>query len=150
MEYAIIELKGHQYQLGLGDQVTVNGQLKEVGDEYTDAKAVLVKDKSVELGQPYLKDTVTFKVLEHALSDKLTVATFRAKSRYRKKIGHRQMQTLLQLVKVGKHTHAQKQTRTKSSKKAQTSKKPTKDTKKEKKVAKKSSKSSKSTKKASK
>lgn len=101
MDYAIVELQGAQYILKTGETVKVNGTLGQVDANLALGKALAIKDKDLLIGKPALPDVVTYKVVKHLLSEKVRVGKFTAKSRYRKVNGHRQGQTVLELVSVG-------------------------------------------------
>jgi large subunit ribosomal protein L21 len=102
MEYAIVELQGAQYILKPGETVKVNGTLGQVDANIALGKALAIKDTDFLMGKPSLPDEVTYKVVKHVLSEKVRVGKFTAKSRYRKVNGHRQGQTVLELIGVGK------------------------------------------------
>ena len=70
-----------------------------------DVDTVLLKfdadGKDVTIGAPTIDGAkVTFKVLEHKLGDKVRVYKMNAKKRYRRNKGHRQAQTVLEVVEV--------------------------------------------------
>jgi large subunit ribosomal protein L21 len=101
MEYAIIEINGHQYRVKPGDSFAVNGtyaqaQLKDL------IKVLAVKDETIKVGTPVLSTKLDFVVEDHAKSEKLHIKTYRSKSRYRRKIGHRQDQTVITLSVIKK------------------------------------------------
>lgn len=102
MEYAIVELQGAQYILKPGETVKVNGTLGQVDANIALGKALAIKDTDFLMGKPSLPDEVTYNVVKHVLSEKVRVGKFTAKSRYRKVNGHRQGQTVLELVSIGK------------------------------------------------
>ncbi len=99
-KYAIIKLKGQQFKVSEGDEILV-GKLGE--KEKPEAEVLLVKsDKTVKVGKPTVKGAVVkFKVLEkEEKGEKLHVETFKAKSRYRRKIGFRPIHTRLQVTSI--------------------------------------------------
>lgn len=62
---------------------------------------LLVEDDKQMVGQPLVKGAkVKFKVLSHDLGDKIRVAKYKAKSKYRKVHGHRQHQTFLEVAGI--------------------------------------------------
>lgn len=121
MNYAIIRLKGKQYLLKPGGRVTVSGEVGEPEKEITEGKTLLVSDGEVKIGTPELDLQPRFKVIEHKKGPKIKVATYKAKSRYRRHIGHRQMETVLELVSVGEKA---KKSVAKAKPKSATAKKP--------------------------
>ncbi len=61
---------------------------------------LVVDDGQIEIGQPLVKKTkIKAKVLEHLKGEKIRVARFRAKSRYRKVKGFRPSLTKIQISK---------------------------------------------------
>jgi large subunit ribosomal protein L21 len=55
----------------------------------------------VEIGAPLVKGaTVTLKVKTHQKGDKIRVAKYKAKSRYRRVYGHRQPETTVEVVSI--------------------------------------------------
>jgi large subunit ribosomal protein L21 len=101
MKYAVIRLAGHQYKVEEGQEMVVDKLEFEKDKEFEVPEVLLVVDEGkVEIGQPLVKKTkIKAKVLEHLKGDKIRVARFRAKSRYRKVKGFR---PLLTKIKIGK------------------------------------------------
>lgn len=95
MEYAIVELQGKQFLLKPGDTFRVTGELGAVGEKISPS-VLLTKDGEVAVGKPTIDTKIELTVMDHVKSKKIRVAKFRSKSRYRKVMGHRQMETLLQ------------------------------------------------------
>ncbi len=50
---------------------------------------LLVDEKKISLGKPYLKEKFSLKVLEQKRGPKIRVAKFHAKANYRRVTGHR-------------------------------------------------------------
>lgn len=99
---AVIETGGKQYLVVPKDKVVIEKLSGDEGSVITFDKVLLVADGSkVSVGKPYVGGAkVTAKVLEQGKSDKLIVFKYRAKSRYRRKYGHRQQQTTLQIESI--------------------------------------------------
>lgn len=100
---AVIETGSKQYLVTVGDKVTVEKLVTEPGDILTFDNVLLVvaDDSSVKLGKPYVAGAkVTGKVLAQQRGQKLTVFKYRAKSRYRRKSGHRQSETVVQIQNI--------------------------------------------------
>lgn len=72
------------------------------GDTVKLEKVLLVADdKSLNLGKPYLAGAaVEAKILKQARSKKILVFKYKSKSRYRRKQGHRQDYTELEITKI--------------------------------------------------
>ncbi len=95
MKYAIIKAGGAQYQVSVGQEIDVFRLDKEKDEEIVFDSVLLIKDNNkVLVGQPVVKGAkVKGKVVGQILGDKIRVATYKAKSRYRKVKGHRDQLT---------------------------------------------------------
>lgn len=99
MNYAIIRVKGKQYKVVEGDEVLV-GKLS--GEKPEVEVLMLSKDGKVKLGTPTVKDAKVkcIVVEKEEKGKKLHVKKFKAKSRYRKKIGFRPVYSRLLIEKI--------------------------------------------------
>lgn len=93
-DFAVIETGGKQYLVFVGDEVKIEKLTdgSKVGDKITFDK-VLLKDNGKEtlVGAPHLAgEKVTAQVIEIGRLPKVDVVKYKAKTRYFKKIGHRQ------------------------------------------------------------
>jgi len=98
--YAVVRIKGVQYKVYEGDEILVD---KFAKGEKLEPEVLLVKTKtSVKIGKPLVSGAkVSLKVLEDIVKGKkIHVETFKAKSRYRRKIGFRPQHTKLQVGKI--------------------------------------------------
>ncbi|MFZ2414457.1 MAG: 50S ribosomal protein L21 [Minisyncoccia bacterium] len=90
---AVIETGGKQYLIKPGAVITVEkiAEAKE-GEKLSFDKVLLTAEgDKVNLGKPYLKDTVIeADVLKIGRSRKVTIFKYKNKTRYSKKQGHRQ------------------------------------------------------------
>lgn len=100
--FAIAEIKGHQYKVAQGDKLMVN-RLNEAkaGDKMKFNEVLLVSDKEVTLGMPFISGAyVEVKVLGEHKDEKIRVFKMKAKKRYRRTQGHRQMYTEVEVVGI--------------------------------------------------
>jgi len=100
---AVIELAGHQYLVTEGQTLSVDKHLDTPeGKTITVDQVLLVaQDDKATIGAPAVKGaSVTLKVDSLGKGKKIDVSRFRAKSRYRRKSGHRQPQTALTVTKI--------------------------------------------------
>ncbi|MBI3952517.1 MAG: 50S ribosomal protein L21 [Candidatus Doudnabacteria bacterium] len=99
---AIIETGGKQYLVSPNDKVTVEKLPGNADETIAFDKVLLVADKdNVKIGKPYvLGAKVVGKILEQSKADKLVIFKYRAKSRYRRKTGHRQQQTIVKIESI--------------------------------------------------
>jgi large subunit ribosomal protein L21 len=99
--FAVIKTGGKQYKVAQGDILLVE-KLDTTEPEVTFSEVLLTVDgDAVQVGQPFLKTaSVTAKVLEQGKHEKKMVFKFKAKTRHRKKKGHRQPYTKVQITKI--------------------------------------------------
>jgi large subunit ribosomal protein L21 len=99
MSWAVIKTGGKQYIVKEGDVLTIE-KLAHEGDAVVFDQVLLVADeKSATVGQPLLKGaTVKATVIEEGRGEKKMVFRYKAKTRSKKKKGHRQPFTK---VKIG-------------------------------------------------
>ena len=120
--YAIIESCGKQYKVAEGDVVFFEKLDAEEGKKVTFDKVILVsEDGKVQVGNPYVKGVkVEGKVVSHGKGKKIIVFKMKAKKNYRRKQGHRQPYTKVEITSI---KTADKKTETKAaSAKAETKK----------------------------
>lgn len=94
--YAIVETGGKQVRVEVGSRIFVEKLDAEVGSTVTLDKVLLLGDKAVKIGTPYVKGaTVTAKVEKQGKTKKIRVFKYKAKANEHKTIGHRQPYTCL-------------------------------------------------------
>ena len=101
--YAIIESCGKQYKVAKGDVVFFEKIDAEVESTYTFDKVVLVseEDGKVQVGNPYVKGVkVEGKVISHGKHKKIIVYKMKPKKNYRRKQGHRQPYTKIEITDI--------------------------------------------------
>lgn len=102
VDYAIVQTGGKQYRLQSGDTIKVESLRGDVGDllELTDVRLVS-QDGEVTIGTPTVEGArVTAEVLGHGRGKKIIVFKYKAKTRYRRKNGHRQNYTELRVTDI--------------------------------------------------
>ena len=99
---AVIETGGKQYLVAPKDKVVIEKLSASEGDSVVFDKVLLVaNDSTVSVGKPYIAGSkVSAKVLTQRRGEKLIVFKYRAKSRYRRKQGHRQDETVVQIESI--------------------------------------------------
>lgn len=100
--YAVIEACGKQYKVTKGDVVFFEKLDVEEGKKVTFDKVVLVSDEGkIEVGAPYVKGMkVEGKVVTHGKGKKIVVFKYKAKKNYRRKQGHRQPYTKVEITAI--------------------------------------------------
>ncbi len=102
-DYAIIQLQGKQHLVKEGDTLVVDRLQDEKGKKIAVSDVLFQKTKDkYSVGQPLVKAAkVTLEVVDdEKKGEKIRVAKFRSKSRYRKVKGHRQQQTVLKVLRL--------------------------------------------------
>ncbi len=120
--YAIIESCGKQYKVAEGDVVFFEKLDVEEGKKVTFDNVILVSEEGkVQVGNPYVKGVkVEGKVVSHGKGKKIIVFKMKPKKNYRRKQGHRQPYTKVEITSI---KTAAKKTETKAaSAKAETKK----------------------------
>lgn len=100
--YAVIETGGKQYRVQEGDVITVEKLNAQPGEKVTFDKVLLMSDgKEVKVGTPYVDASVSGSVVESGKGKKVIIFKYKAKKDYRKKQGHRQPYTTVQIDALG-------------------------------------------------
>ena len=100
--YAVIESCGRQYKVSQGDVVFFEKLDVEEGKKVTFDKIVLVSEEGkVQIGNPYVKGAkVEGKVVAHGKGKKIIVFKMKPKKNYRRKQGHRQPYTKVEITAI--------------------------------------------------
>ena len=100
--YAIIETGGKQYKVEAGDVVFVEKLNAEADSEITFDKVIAVgSDDGIKVGAPYVDGaTVAAKVLKNGKAKKITVMTYKPKKNEKRKLGHRQPYTKVEIAAI--------------------------------------------------
>jgi len=99
---AVIKTGGKQYLVKKGDKIKIEKLEGKEGSEinFTDV-LLLEKDKKVEIGKPVIKDAkVVAKILEQGKGKKIIIFKYKSKKRYKKKAGHRQPFTEIEIKDI--------------------------------------------------
>ena len=100
--YAIFETGGKQYTAKVGDVLFIEKLNAEVDETVTFEKVLAVGDGTMTFGTPYVEGmTVSGKVLKNGKAKKITVMTYRPKKDSKRKMGHRQPYTKVEITAVG-------------------------------------------------
>ena len=101
--YAIVNTGGKQYRLEPGDTVRVESLPGDQGDliEFEDVRLLSNDDGEVIVGAPTVQGAkVTAEVVQQGRGKKVIVFKYKAKTRYRRKNGHRQNFTELRVTDI--------------------------------------------------
>lgn len=100
--YAVIETGGKQYQVQEGDIIFVEKLSGEENSTVTFDKVFLVKtDEDLKIGTPYVEGaSVTGTLLKNGKGKKITVFTYKRRKGQKRKLGHRQPYSKVQIDKI--------------------------------------------------
>ncbi len=102
MTLAVIKTGGKQYLVKKGDKIKIEKIDGKEDKEITFKEVLLlVKDKKVEIGVPLVKNAkVVGKILKQGKGDKVIIFKYKSKKRYKKKAGHRQPYTEIEIKEI--------------------------------------------------
>lgn len=102
--YAVIKTGGKQYRVAEGDQLRVEKLAGAVGDGVTFDNVLLVSGvggETLKVGKPHVSGAkVEAKIVRQGLGPKILIFKMRRRKNYRRKTGHRQPFTALQITKI--------------------------------------------------
>jgi large subunit ribosomal protein L21 len=100
--FAVIKTGGKQYRVAKDDVIVVEKLDAKAGGKVTFDQVLMTGDgKTVKLGKDAAGVTVTGKLLETKRGEKVTVFKKRRRNTYRRKHGHRQSESRVQITAIG-------------------------------------------------
>ena len=100
--YAIVQTGGKQYRVHTGEEFRVETLPGDEGDlvELDDVR-MISEDGDVKLGTPSIEGAkVTAEIIGNGKAKKVIIFKYKAKTRYRRKNGHRQPYTDLRVTDI--------------------------------------------------
>lgn len=100
--YAIIETGGKQYKVQAGDTLYIEKLDVEANTEITFDKVIAIgADDGIKVGAPYVDGaTVTAKAVKNGKAKKVVVFTYKPKKNEKRKKGHRQPYTKVEIAAI--------------------------------------------------
>ena len=99
--FAIFVTGGKQYKVSEGDVIFVEKLGVAEGEKVTFDKVLCVNGETLSVGTPYVAGaTVVANVVKNGKSKKIDVIKYKAKKNEKKKIGHRQDYSKIQIEKI--------------------------------------------------
>ncbi len=102
--FAVIATGGKQYRVVEGETIEIEKLEGKVGETLTFSEVLMVGaagSEDVKIGAPTISGAiVTAEVIEQGLGDKVTGVKYKRKVRYRHRMGHRQQQTWVKILKI--------------------------------------------------
>lgn len=94
-KYAVVKIAGKQYTVKPDQELKVNslGDVKEL--EVSQILMLVGEDGKIQVGTPYLSDSLKFDVISSGRDKKIRVAKFHAKANYRRVRGSRAHYTVV-------------------------------------------------------
>jgi large subunit ribosomal protein L21 len=115
MKFAVFTSGGKQYKVSEGDVVELE-RLSSTDKKINFENVLLYADgESIEIGKPYAHGAkISATILEDIRGEKIRVAKYKAKVRYRRVNGHRQALTRIKIdsISIGEKPKAMKEVRT--------------------------------------
>ncbi|HLS31599.1 MAG TPA: 50S ribosomal protein L21 [Flavobacteriaceae bacterium] len=100
--YAIVEIAGLQYKVEKDQQLYVNRLKEDEGSKVIFDRVLLTDNGNIEVGAPVIDGiSVEAKIIEHLKGDKVIVFKKKRRKGYRKKRGHRQHLSKIEIVSIG-------------------------------------------------
>ncbi len=99
--YAVIVTGGKQYKVSEGDVLYVEKLGADADEEITFENVVAVStDDGFKAGKDCAKSTVSAKVIKNGKAKKITVFTYKPKKNEKRKMGHRQPYTKVEITAI--------------------------------------------------
>ena len=99
--FAVIETGGKQYKVQNGDVIYVEKLAQEENSEVKFQVVALGGENGLKIGTPYVEGaSVTGTVLKNGKGKKITVFTYRPKKGSKRKMGHRQPYTKVEISAI--------------------------------------------------
>jgi large subunit ribosomal protein L21 len=96
IKYAVVQIGGKQYKAEPGKELFVDF-LGEDTKTLKCEQVLLRSGDKLEIGTPFLKDSLNFEVIGQKKSSKIRVATYHAKANYRRVKGSKQVKSIIKL-----------------------------------------------------
>lgn len=116
-DYAVVSIQGKQYQIKNGDKITVDRLSDTPQGQSIQTTEVLLRrtGDQVQVGSPFITDAkVSLQVVSHVKGKKIDIRKYKAKSRYRRHIGFRPYQSVLEVTSLGTDQPTREKITTKS------------------------------------
>ncbi len=99
---AIFKTGGKQYKVCAGDKLNVEKIGSDVGVSVNFEEVLMVMDDgNVSIGKPYVEGaTVEAKIIDQFRGEKVEIVKFKRRKHYRRRQGHRQNYTRIEIMEV--------------------------------------------------
>jgi large subunit ribosomal protein L21 len=100
MSYAIISVGGKQYRVSEGEKLLVDRVRADEGTTFTPPILMLGGDGDPQFSPSGV--TVTARVVQHVLGEKIRIGKYKAKKGYKRHAGHRSRLSQIEIESIGK------------------------------------------------
>jgi large subunit ribosomal protein L21 len=108
MSYAIISLGGKQYRVQEGERLLVDRLPTEAGKTFHPTILMIGGDGKADLEAKGV--TVTARVVDHVLGEKIRIGKYRRRTGYKRHNGHRSRLSQIEIEKIATKAAARKKT----------------------------------------
>lgn len=100
--FAVIKTGGKQYRVTGGQEITVEKLAGDAGAKLEFAEVLMIGDgDKINIGAPMISGAkVLGEVVEHNRAEKVTAYKKKPRNTYRRKLGHRQHQTVVKITSI--------------------------------------------------
>jgi large subunit ribosomal protein L21 len=100
--FAVIKTGGKQYRVTGGQEITVEKLVGDAGAKLEFAEVLMIGDgDNINIGAPMISGAkVLGEVVEHNRAAKVTAYKKKPRNTYRRKLGHRQHQTVVKITSI--------------------------------------------------
>jgi large subunit ribosomal protein L21 len=102
MSYAIISVGGKQYRVSEGEKLLVDRLPQGAGKTFTPKTLLIGSGGDIDLSPKGA--TVTARVVEHVLGEKIRIGKYKPKTGYRRHAGYRSHLSRIEIESIGKKT----------------------------------------------
>ncbi|MCY3563969.1 MAG: 50S ribosomal protein L21 [Acidimicrobiia bacterium] len=107
--YAVIATGGKQARVAPGDVISVERLSRELDDVSFDPVMVVDEDGKVLAGAALAGARVTARLLGEVKGPKIRIFKYKSKTGYRRRIGHRQKYTQIEILNIDLPTDSEKE-----------------------------------------
>ena len=101
MATAVIRTGAKQYRVATGDVIQIEKLVGNPGDDVVFSEVLAIGADAMQFGAPLVSGaSVKAKIVSQDLGQKLIVFKFKRRKRYRRKNGHRQQYTSVQITSI--------------------------------------------------
>ena len=97
---AVIQTGGKQYLVKEGDLLKIEKLPELQGEKVSFDVLMMLDGATIQLGKPHLTHKVSAEVIEQGRAKKIDVVKYKAKVRYKRRVGHRQPFTKVKVLTV--------------------------------------------------